>query len=72
MEVSEMNLEVWQLVLVVVVVICEVILKGMALWRSAQNGHKGWFVVMLILNTAGILPLVYLLITQPKNAPKAQ
>jgi len=34
--------------------------KGLALWHSAQRGQYWWFVIMLFLNTAGILELIYL------------
>ncbi len=33
--------------------------KGVALWRAARNSHKWWFVTILMLNTLGILPIVY-------------
>jgi hypothetical protein len=35
-------------------------LKIMGVWRSAQNGQKGWFAALLILNSMGILELTYL------------
>lgn len=35
--------------------------KGLALWRAAQNKQKGWFIALLVINTAGILEIVYLL-----------
>jgi methionyl-tRNA synthetase len=34
--------------------------KGFALWKSARRGDSIWFIVMLILNTAGILDIAYL------------
>jgi hypothetical protein len=34
--------------------------KGMALWRAAIQGQRNWFVVLLIVNTAGILDIIYL------------
>jgi hypothetical protein len=34
--------------------------KGLALWHSAQRGQYWWFVIMLALNTVGILEIVYL------------
>ncbi len=36
-------------------------LKGYALWFAAKRDDKGWFVALLILNTAGILELIYLI-----------
>jgi hypothetical protein len=34
--------------------------KGLALWHSARRGHTWWFVIMLVVNTAGILEIIYL------------
>ena len=34
--------------------------KGLALWHSAGRGQYWWFVIMLIVNTAGILEIIYL------------
>lgn len=34
--------------------------KGIALWHSAKNHQRNWFIVILVLNTVGILEIVYL------------
>ncbi len=34
--------------------------KGIALWKASKNDQKNWFIVMLVVNTVGILELVYL------------
>lgn len=34
--------------------------KGLALWRSAKFHQRNWFVALLVLNTLGILEIVYL------------
>ena len=47
-------------VLFVLLAIWSIIWKGIALWKAAQNGSKPWFVVMLVLNTVGILEIVYI------------
>lgn len=41
--------------------IWSLIWKGMALWRAAKKDQKYWYIALLILNTAGILEIVYLL-----------
>lgn len=33
--------------------------KGLALWRAARRGESAWFIVLMILNTAGILEIIY-------------
>ena len=34
--------------------------KGAALWKSARKAHVGWFIVLLIVNTLGILDIIYI------------
>jgi len=34
--------------------------KGVALWKSARNKHLVWFIVLLIVNTLGILEIIYI------------
>ena len=43
-----------------VVIIWSLIWKGLALWRAGQNGDKAWFVIMFLVNTVGILEILYL------------
>lgn len=37
------------------------VIKAFALWHAARNKQPVWFVALLVLNTLGILELVYLL-----------
>lgn len=53
--------------IVVVLAIVELVLKGFALWRAAQAKQAAWFVLLLIFNTAGLLPLIYLLLSRAEN-----
>ncbi|HLD97157.1 MAG TPA: DUF5652 family protein [Candidatus Nanoarchaeia archaeon] len=46
---------------IVVLSLWELAWKGVALWRAARNSHRWWFVAILLLNTVGILPMVYYL-----------
>jgi len=34
--------------------------KGIALWKSARSGEKWWFVALFVINTIGILEIVYI------------
>jgi hypothetical protein len=34
--------------------------KGWALWKAARAGSKVWFIALLILNTVGILEILYI------------
>lgn len=42
------------------VIIWSFIWKGIALWKAARNGDKIWYVVLLIVNTLGILEILYI------------
>lgn len=54
----------------VLLVIWDLVWRGLALWRSAQEKKQYWFIAMLVLNTAGILPLVYLIFFAKKKILK--
>lgn len=43
-------------------VIWSIVWKGFALWKAAGLRQKAWFIIMLIINTVGILEIIYLLI----------
>ena len=46
--------------LFVLLIVWSLAWKGIALWKAARNGSKPWFIVMLIINTVGILEIVYI------------
>ena len=48
-------------------VLWEVIWKLLAMWRAAQNKQPGWFICLALINTMGILPILYLLLVKNKN-----
>ena len=45
---------------ILLIVLWSIFWKGLALWHSARRGQPWWFVIMLVLNTAGILEIIYL------------
>lgn len=45
---------------IVVAIVWTLIWKGIALWHAARNRQTVWFIIMLVLNTLGILEIVYL------------
>lgn len=51
----------------IVAAIWTVVIKGFALWYAARGGQKGWFVALLIINTLGILEIVYLIWFRPRS-----
>lgn len=46
--------------LILLVVLWSIFWKGLALWHAARRGQYWWFLIMLVVNTAGILEIIYL------------
>jgi hypothetical protein len=47
--------------------IWDLIWKGFALWKAARNNHVAWYVCIVIFNTVGILPIIYILLNRNKQ-----
>lgn len=43
--------------------------KGIALWKAARRGQLGWFIALLVLNTVGILEIIYIFAIARKKTP---
>lgn len=56
--------------ILVILAIWEIIWKGIAMWKAARNSHKNWFIALLLLNTAGILPIAYIYYFEKKKPIK--
>ncbi len=41
--------------------------KGIALWKAARRGETAWYVVLLILNTLGLLEIIYIFLIAKDN-----
>lgn len=44
-----------------------VIWKGLALWKAAKNNDKWWFIIILVVNTVGILEILYIYVFGKKK-----
>ena len=44
--------------------------KGLALWKAAKRNERGWFIALLIINTLGILEILYIYIFSRKKLRK--
>lgn len=55
------NLSTTWAVVLALVIVWDLIWRGLALWRAGRNDQPGWFVALMIINSAGILPIIYLL-----------
>ena len=47
-------------IILVLVVIWSLIWKGLALWKSARRDDLWWFIAIIVINTCGILEIIYI------------
>lgn len=45
--------------------------KGVALWRAGRNNHLGWFIAIFLVNTIGILEMVYIFAFSRRSTAQA-
>lgn len=58
------SIPIENIIITIGVVIFIVLLYGFALYRAARKESKGWFWILLIFPTLGILPLIYLIFSK--------
>ena len=49
---------------IIALILWDSIWKLIALWKAAKNDKLAWFISLAILNTAGILPIIYILMNR--------
>ena len=59
-----LGMPIW---LFTVIILWSLVWKGFALWKSARKNSKVWFIFLLILNTVGILPILYIFVFSEMN-----
>lgn len=57
--------------LVLAAVLWTLILKGFALWNAARAEQTGWFIALLVINSLGILEIIYLIWFRPTRSHHA-
>jgi len=60
MIIPQMVIPDWVVWLYVPVIIWSLAWKGIALWKAGKNNQPAWFVAMLLVNTVGILEIIYI------------
>lgn len=48
------------------ILLVDTVFKGWAMWRAARMQKKWWFIAILLINSAGVFPAVFLLTTHAK------
>lgn len=53
--------------LLTALILWSIVWKGLALWKAAKEGNKAWFIILLVVNTVGILDILYLYVFSRKS-----
>jgi uncharacterized membrane protein YiaA len=48
------------LLILFIAIIWDLAWKGIGMWNAAERGQKGWFIAILLINSIGIIPIVYI------------
>jgi hypothetical protein len=62
----------WLMPIILVLIIWEFVWKFIAMWRAGRNNQLAWFICLAVINTAGILPIVYLLTHRKKETDQTR
>jgi len=52
--------------IIIILIIWELVWKLIAMWKAGQNKQLLWFICIALTNTAGILPIIYILTHRKK------
>jgi len=58
------------LFIIILIAIWDGIWKLIALWKSAKNSELAWFIILALINSAGILPILYIYIFSKEKRKK--
>jgi hypothetical protein len=57
----------WLLPLILILALWEIVWKLIAMWKAGRNNDLGWFIAIALINSAGILPIIYILLNKKKK-----
>ena len=66
-QMPDLALSAGMIIGLIVLLSWSIVWKGIALWKAARNGSKAWYVVMLLVNTVGILEIIYIFAVAKKT-----
>ena len=58
------------LTVIIIFIIWELAWKGYGMWRASRNNQPIWFICILLINTIGVLPIVYIFFFQEDKNKK--
>ena len=64
------NMPMWIMPIILVAVVWTLFWKVLSLWHAAKKGKKGWFILLLLVNSLGVLDVFYLFYVEKIKAKK--
>lgn len=58
---------IWLVPLIIILAIWEAVWKLIAMWKAGRNNDMAWFICIALINTIGILPIIYILMQKKKK-----
>jgi hypothetical protein len=56
----------WLLPLVIVLAVWDGVWKMIGMWKAAQNKHLAWFIIIALINSIGIIPILYIQVSKKR------
>lgn len=56
------NLPTWLPFVLIPLALWSLFWKALALWHAARRGNTVWFIMLFLVNTLGILDIIYLIV----------
>jgi hypothetical protein len=64
---QQLGISLW---LLIVILVWTAVWKMLALWKAARNNSPVWFILLILVNTMGILEILYLFVFSKMKFPK--
>ena len=65
---AQLGISMWLLIVIIIWSLCW---KIAALWKSARKGSWIWFIALMLVNTIGILEILYIYVFSEMGSKKA-
>jgi len=66
------QLPTWLPIVMALLMLWTIPWKAVALWKSARNNNLVWFIILMVVNTLGILEILYIFLFGKKISKKLE
>jgi len=64
------DMPMWIMPIILIVAVWTIFWKVLSLWHAARKGRKGWFILLLLVNSLGLLDAFYLFFVEKVTTKK--